>query len=184
MYDEIIKALEKTSPQLFLLKRKVQRMYYLKLVLLEVLAVAIIVFLYGRINGVDILGAIFAISIPILLKPWKCFGKGYIGVIESVSYTERRIPVKGDVSGYQTSMKNVQFIECTLKKENENFVVLEFDRKFEKVYKKGAVLLFLPWIKNPICLGENIHTACPFCGNIMPGENKKCVGCGEELPRC
>lgn len=127
-------------------------------------------------------GIAAVILLPLwLLKPWKYFKRSWIGIIDEITYEDRRESVsKNPADTRHTNQRTVTYILCRVNTEKNKRAAFMLDARYDSVYHVGDAVMCISGLDYPINLSKEKLTVCPKCGKIMPQESERCVAC--ELP--
>ena len=169
------------NPDIKRFRNKRLTVFFLKLAALEAVVVALTSSLiaHGVIAAIP-LGVVFGLLLPFLaLKAHKFLVFGVrLGKVVEVKIIQRRVEAQNGWTGKsQRSMTDRQFVVFTLEDEQGRASKIELEERFHDCIYKGDTLLRLAGVPYPINLKRHTKALCPICGNIMPGESTRCVGC-------
>ena len=169
------------NPDIKHFQKKRLTAFFIKLIAIEAVVVALTVSLlnHGVIVAIPV-GICLAIILPLwLLKPQKVLAFGVkLGKVVDVKIVQRRIESQNGWTGkFLLSMTDGQFAVFTLEDENGRTSKLELEARFHAAIYEGDTLLRLSGVPYPINLKRHTKALCPICGNIMPRESTRCVGC-------
>ena len=177
-YSRERKKLLEQNPALRSYQRKKLTFFWLKLVFIEAGVVLLSVYLMSYTESAIALGICLAVALPLwLLKPQNIFGKTCLGTITEVVGVTRRVTRQKGVAVFYNDMHYRTFIICRVVTPQNRELEFEFPEQYEPVFHKGDTVIKLAAIAYPINLTRHDWVLCPFCGNIMPEENDRCVGC-------
>ena len=178
-YAKEREALFRQNPCLRSHQRTIFARFFVEILLLETLVAAFALYLWKYTELAPFLWIGLAAVLPwVVLKPQKLFGKVGIFQITDVKLIPRYITLKkGIVTTFaDKGFRNfVVYHTVSAKGHKRKF---EYEGRYARAYEKGDMLIILPGIAYPINLTARNWIVCPFCGNVMPKENKECVGCG------
>ena len=168
------------NPDIKHFQKKRLTAFFIKLIAIEAVVVALTVSLlnHGVIVAIPV-GICLAIILPLwLLKPQKVLAFGVkLGKVVDVKIVQRRVsPNDGRVNS-MNRMVTRNFAIFTLEDKNGRTSKLELESQFHAAIYEGDTLLRLSGVPYPINLKRHTKALCPICGNIMPQESTRCVGC-------
>ncbi|MBR3893949.1 MAG: hypothetical protein IKJ35_02265 [Clostridia bacterium] len=182
--NQIKAAVLAQNPDLKRFRAKKLAVFFLKLAGLEALAVALTAALLShKIVAAIPIGVVLALLLPFLvLKAHKFFVFGVrLGKVVEVKIVQRRADSqRGWLWGY-ASMTDRQFAVFKLEDEKGHTSYVELEARFHACIYEGDVLLRLAGVPYPINLKRHTKALCPICGNIMPRESTRCVGCDADV---
>lgn len=169
------------NPDIKRFRNKRLTVFFLKLAALEAVVVALTSSLiaHGVIAAIPI-GVVFGLLLPFLvLKAHKFLVFGVrLGKVVEVKIVQRRVESQNGWTGKsQRSMTSSQFAVFTLEDEQGRTSTIELEARFHECICEGDTLLRLAGVPYPINLKRHTKALCPICGNIMPRESTRCVGC-------
>ncbi len=174
-YKRIKSALYKQSPRFKRKQTKVFLLFFLKVVLCELPIAALAVGAYVLSPASALAFLIIGIVIfVILLKKAFLEKKALYGTVVKIS--RDNLIVKSD---YINRMTQKNFSIYTIDTPDGKKKELILPIPYERVFKKGDMIIRLPGMDYPVDLTPEELLICPFCGNIFPTENKDCIECGE-----
>ena len=169
----------RANPHLKAYQEKRRIGFFGKLFLIEVIAISFAVYLMDYVEIAWVFGLLFGILLPrLLLAPQKHLKKVGLGEIVDVLFESRIVTVDKGIRYSYRDLRRENVIVCRIMTETGREIELEYISRYERVFSKGDKLIMLPFVKYPINLIRHDWYACPFCGNLMPSENKACIGCG------
>ena len=181
-YQAAKKRLLCECPDLAHHRRRAFTVFFVKLVLLELLVAAFTVYLCSFYIPLGAVGLTLALLLPFpLLKPQKIFKRRLIGEVTEVGYRQKRV-IANKVTTFYNSMADVVFLELTLQTPKGKTETLTLEKKYEKVFAKGDVLILLSACSHPITLTPRELTVCPRCATVAPLLRGTCITCEFTLP--
>ena len=177
-YTKERKKLLEHNPELRAYQRKKLIFFWLKFLLIEAGVVLISVYLMRYTDSAIAVGICLAIVLPLwILKPQGIFGKTCIGTIAEVVGVTRRVTRQKGFAVFYNDMHYRTFIICRVMTSRNRELEFEFPEQYEPVFHKGDTVIKLAAVAYPINLTKHDWVLCPFCGNVMPEGNERCVGC-------
>lgn len=174
-----LKAFLSENPGLRKAVRRAHLIMGVKIALILIVVAGLTAALATRYGSGVLPVGLLACLLPLILKPWRVFGKSRIGRIEEIDYESRRVnSSKNFADNRYTSMYTANFIRCTGRDGKGRRFTFFLDQKYESVYRKGDLVVKLSGLPCPANLTPGEHTVCPRCGQIAPSENAVCTGCG------
>jgi len=169
------------NPDIKRFRNKRLTAFFAKLAGLEAVVVALTSSLIAHdlIAAIPI-GIILGLLLPFLvLKAHKFLVFGVrLGKVVEVKIIQRRVEAQNGWTGkYQRSMTDSQFAVFTLEDEQGRTSTIELEARFHECIREGDTLLRLSGVPYPINLKRHTKALCPICGNVMPRESTRCVGC-------
>ena len=178
-YKKELTELARNHPQVWKYRNKVIMAAIIKLLILEAVAVAVpLLLLKDRMQVMVTVMILCGIGFPLLwVKPFRMIRKHYVGHLESIGHVQKRVSVGGAASTLYTSMRDANFIKCTVKDSNGNTHIFEAPATYSAVYKTGDTVLSTSGIYYPINLTPHEQTVCPRCAGITPLNKETCIVC-------
>ena len=177
-YQAASRALLEQNPQLRFHQRKKLGHFFTKLLVIEVIVISLTIYLMEFTESAVVLGICFAILLPgWILKPQLIFAKCGIGTIKEIEKVSKRVTREKGMAVFHTDLQSKLFIVCRIIGEKGQEIEFELPVQYEKVFHVGDCVLRIPAIEYPINLSEHDWILCPFCGNIFPKVNDRCVEC-------
>lgn len=159
--------------------------FFVKLVAVEVVVVALTSTLiaHGVVAAIPV-GVALALILPFLaLKAHKFLVFGVrLGKVVEVKIVQRHIESQhGWIRDNWVLGANYgQFAVFKLEDEKVRISKIELEARFHECIYEGDTLLRLAGVPYPINLKRHTKALCPICGNIMPRESTRCVGCNAD----
>lgn len=181
-YSERVKSLLRKNPQLSEAINKRKRAFFIKTVITELLIIALCVYVYTELSlysaantyVVFIVGAFLCLAAPLLFNPIGTFKNEKYGIVKRAEVRSCFVKRPGTARG----MMNSLVYTVTVLDEKEFTTDLDLPKHHEKCFFEGDEVVMLDALAYPINLTEHENVACPFCGNVMPLQNRDCLGCG------
>ena len=172
------KALFAQNPHLKAYQRKKLTLFWLKLLAIEAVVIAFAIYLMQFVESAIVLGICLAVIFPLwLLKPKNIFGKAGIGTVKEITKVSRRVAKNSGPVLQRIDMHDRTFMIFHVTTEAGKEIEFEFPEQYEAVFHQGDRIIKLPAVEYPICLTEHDWTLCPFCGNVFPVANDRCIEC-------
>ncbi len=176
-YAGELKRLLRLNPELssFMTRKKV--LYFVKLIPTELALITFMIYLYPQapLPTTALFGAVMCLSAPFVFNPFRVFGNKKYGKITSVELEEILTTKRGRIN-LVASLNVVACITYTDTKGKRRSS--SFNKEYARCYETGDEIIFLSGLQYPINLSPHDMVACPYCGNIMPASNKRCVDIG------
>ena len=170
------------NPDIKHFQKKRLTAFFIKLIAIEAVAIALTVSLlnHGVVAAIPV-GICLAIILPLwLLKPHKFLVFGVkLGRVVEVKIVQKLIESQHGWIRYNWALgaNHGQFAVFKIEDENGRTSKLELEARFHAAIYEGDTLLRLSGVPYPINLKRHTKALCPICGNIMPRESTRCVGC-------
>ncbi len=176
-YNDELKRLFRLNRELSTFVNRKRAMYFVKLIPTELALIAFSIYLYAQAPQIPVL--LFCIFIclipPFAFNPLKVFGNKKYGVIKSIEILDKITTSKNTI--------NLRIIhgttaEITIEEPKGKKDVLELDGTYARCYWEGDEIICIDTLALPINLNPHDMVACPYCGNLMPAQNKRCIDIG------
>ena len=170
------------NPDIKHFQKKRLTAFFIKLIAIEAVAIALTVSLlnHGVVAAIPV-GICLAIILPLwLLKPHKFLVFGVkLGRVVEVKIVQKLVESQHGWIRYNWALgaNHGQFAVFKIEDENGRTSKLELESQFHAAIYEGDTLLRLSGVPYPINLKRHTKALCPICGNIMPRESTRCVGC-------
>ena len=182
--DRFVENIRRDNPEIYSFIQKRKRNKILKIVLLELLIIALGVGGKASLekfgNEAMLIMLPFLLIVPFVIKPHKIiFDKMWQGKIVQIEYFAGAVNNDSTVTSlHYTRFQHI--ILCIIDEEgNEHRVTL--DKKYERCYSVGDRVIHLPGLLYPANIDSQNRErrVCVCCGNIAPHTDDDCIGCGK-----
>lgn len=178
-YNDYFSGFAYENPHVLAFRNKRRIVVVGKVLVLALIIGAISVTAFAKYASPLIGIPIFLILSGILFKPWRLFGRRFIGRIISITHEHSLESIdKSPVDIRYVNQHVVTYMICLVKGEKRKNYSFRIEEKYEEVYHVGDFVMKISGIDFPINFTAHDITVCPRCGALHPRENKQCVGAG------
>ena len=157
--------------------------FFVKLIAVEAVVVALTSTLiaHGVVAAIPV-GVVLALLLPFLaLKAHEFLVFGVrLGKVVNIKIIQKRVSPNDGYAHSINARVVKNFAIFTLEDENGRIKKIELEARFHECIYEGDTLLRLAGVPYPINLKRHTKALCPICGNIMPRESTRCVGCNAD----
>ncbi len=173
-YNDHLKRLFRLNRELSGFISRKKALYFVKLIPTELALVCFMLYLYPQapLPTTILFGALLCLGAPFVFNPFRVFGNKSYGKITSIELQENLTTKKNHVN---LAVKLDVVAQITYQTPKGKLRTVELADEYARCYQVDDEIIFLNALPYPINLTPHDMVACPYCGNIMPAVNKRCL---------